>query len=142
MQSSVDNHLGGSYIVKAQVMQVENVSCHTSISSLDSVVHGYLRNHFNELLNNKVYDIFKELFGSINIVSMKETLPKVNIYNDTIARFVEEINSKYGMTLPFTHLEPHEVGQWAETFQVASGNKEGFEPPRPWKVHEEPHRAE
>ena len=46
-QSSVDNQLGGSYINEAQVTQVENVSCHTSISSLDSVAHKYLKNHFN-----------------------------------------------------------------------------------------------
>ena len=35
---------------------------------------------------------------------MKEALPNVSIYNDTIARFIEEINSKYGMTLIFAHL--------------------------------------
>ena len=98
MQPSVDNQLGGSYITEAQVMQVENVSCHTSISSLDSVVHEYLKNHSNELLNNKVYNTFTELFGSINIDSMKEALPKISFYNDTIARFVEESNSKHGMT--------------------------------------------
>ena len=40
---------------------------------------------------------------------MKEALPKVNIYNDTIVMFIKEINSKYGMTLTFTQLEPHEV---------------------------------
>ena len=62
--------------------------------SLDAAMHEYLKNHFNELLNDKVYNTFKELFGSINIDSMKETLPKVSIYNDTIAWFIEEINSK------------------------------------------------
>ena len=48
----------------------------------------------------------KELFGNINLDSMKEVLPKVSIYNDTIARFIEKINSKYGMTLTFMHLNP------------------------------------
>ena len=47
---------------EAQVMHVENGSCHTSISSLDLIVHEYLKNHFNELLNDKVYNTFKELF--------------------------------------------------------------------------------
>ena len=41
--------------------------------------------------------------GIINVDSIKETLPKVSIYNDTIARFVEEINSNYGMALTFLH---------------------------------------
>ena len=122
-------------------MQVENVSCHTSISSLDLVAHEYLKNHFNDLLNDKVYNTFKELFGNINIDSMKEALPKVSIYNNTIARFVEQINSKYGMTLIFMHLEPCKVGHWAETFQVASGNNEGPEPPRPHQVCEKCHRT-
>ena len=109
---------------------------------MDLVAHKYLKNHFSELLNDKVFNTFKELFGSINIDSMKEAIPKVSIYNDTIARFVEGINSKYGMTVTLTHLEPHEVGHWAETFQVASGNNEGPEPLRPWQVCKEPHRAE
>ena len=58
MQPSVDNQLGGSYIMEAQVMQVENVSCHTSTSSLDSVEHEYLK---NELLNDKAYNTFKRV---------------------------------------------------------------------------------
>ena len=48
--------------MEAQVMQVENVSCHTSISSLDSVTHKYLKNHFNELLNDKVYNTFRVIW--------------------------------------------------------------------------------
>ena len=47
---------------------------------------------------------------------MKEALPKVSIYNSIIAKFVEEINSKYGMSLMFSTLEPHEVGHQAKTF--------------------------
>ena len=83
------------------------------------------------------YTTFKELFGSINVDSLKEALPKVSIYNDTIARFVEEINSKYGMALTFTHLEPCEVGHWAETFQVAKGNNEGPKLLQPWQLCQE-----
>ena len=74
MQPSVNNQLEGSYTMEAQVMQVENVSCHTSISSLTLLVHEYLKNNFNELLNDKVYNTFKELFENINIDSMKEAL--------------------------------------------------------------------
>ena len=106
------------------------------------MAHEYLKNHFNELLNDKVYNTFKDLFKSINIESMKEALPRVSIYNDKIARFIKEINSEYGMTLTFKHLAPHEVGHWAETFQVASGTNEGPMPPRPQWVYKEPHRAE
>ena len=40
------------------------------------------------------------------------------------------------------HLEPHEVGHTAETFQVASGSNKGPMPPGPQRFHEEPHRAE
>ena len=77
MQPSFDNQLGGSYIMEVQVMQVENVSCHTAISSLDSVAHKYLKNQFNELLSYKFYNTFKEVFANIKIDSMKEALPKV-----------------------------------------------------------------
>ena len=48
MQPSVDNKLGSSYITEAQVTQVENVSCKTSMSSSDAVMQTYLKNHFNE----------------------------------------------------------------------------------------------
>ena len=41
---------------------------------------------------------------------MKEALPKVSIYNSMIAKFVDEINSKYGISLTFTTLEPNEIG--------------------------------
>ena len=58
MQPNVGNKLGGSYITEAQVTQVENVSCNTSISSSDVVMQEYLKNHFNEQLNGKVYNSF------------------------------------------------------------------------------------
>ena len=76
MQPSVDNQLGSSYIMEAQVMQEENVSCHTSIPSLHLVAYKYLKNHFNEFLNNEVYNTFKELYGNINIDSMKGAYTK------------------------------------------------------------------
>ena len=80
-------------------MQAQNDSCHISVCSLDLEVHEHLKNHFNGHLKEKVYNTFKELFGSINVDSMKEALPKVSIYNDTIAKFLEEINLRYGMAV-------------------------------------------
>ena len=121
-QTNVDNKLGGSFIMEAQVTQVENVSCNISTSNSDAVTQEYLSIHFYEQFNGKVCSTFKELFEGINIDSMKEALPKVSIYNNIIVKFVNEIHSKYGMALMFTTLEPHEVGHWAKTFQVACGN--------------------
>ena len=117
--------------MEPQVTHIQNISYKNSISSLDSFTQEYLNNHFNKQLNDKVYNIFKELFQGINIDSMKEALLKVSIYNSIIEKFIEEINSKYGMALMFTTLEPHEVGHWAETFQMASGINQAPESPRP-----------
>ena len=71
------------------------------------------------MLNDKVYDTFKELFGNINVDSIKEALPKISVYNDIIARYVEQMNLKYGITLSYTQLEATEIGHWAEMLQVA-----------------------
>ena len=140
-QPGTDNRLGSSYITEPQVTQIENISCDNSISSSDSLPQEYLKNQINEQLNDKVYNTFKELFQGINIDSMKEALPKVSIYNSIIAKFAEEINSKYGMSLRFTTLEPHKVGNWAKTFQVASGSNQAPSSPRPWQAQEEPCRS-
>ena len=67
-----------------------------------------------------------------------KALPKVSIYKSIIVKFIDEINSKYGMALTFTTLEPHEVGHWAETFQVVGGSSKRLKSPRPWQVQEEP----
>ena len=72
---------------------------------------------------------------------MKEALLKVSIYNNIIARFVDEITSKYGMALTFSTLEPHEIGHWAETFQVASGNNKVPKSLRPQQACKEPHKS-
>ena len=82
----------------------------------------------------RFYNTFKELFQGINIDSMKEALPKVSIYNSIIVKFIEEINSKYGMSLTFTTLEPCEVGHWAKTFKVASSSNQAPSSPRPWQA--------
>ena len=57
-QPSVDNRLDSSYIIEAQVTQVENVSCNTSFSNSDVVMQEYIRNHFNEWLSDTVYSTF------------------------------------------------------------------------------------
>ena len=71
------------------------------------------------------------LYG-INIDSMKEALPKFSIYKNIIAKFIDEINSKYDMAMTCLQLlEHHELGHWSKTFQVASGNSKAPKPPRP-----------
>ena len=65
----------------------------------------------------KVVNTFKELFGNINKDSIKEVLPKVSVYNNIIAKYVEEINLKYGIELSFTQIEVSEVSTWAKTFK-------------------------
>ena len=67
-----------------------------------------------------MYDTFKELFGNINVDSIKEALLKISVYNDIIARYVEEIDLKYGIALSYTQLEAIEIGHWAEMLQVAA----------------------
>ena len=39
---------------------------------------------------------------NINADNIKEALPKVSVYNNIIAKYVEEINLKYGIELSFT----------------------------------------
>ena len=84
-QPGFDIQLESSYIIE---MQVQNDSHHISVCSLNLEAHKFLKNHFKEWLNDKVYNTFNVLFGSINVGTMKEALPKVSIYNDTIAKFV------------------------------------------------------
>ena len=45
-------------------------------------------------------------------------LPKVCIYNQEIAKFVQEVNIKYGSLLDYTVLEISEVPHWAMMIQV------------------------
>ena len=81
-----------------------------------------------------MYDTFKELFGNINTNSIKEALPKVSMYNNIIAMYVEEINLKYGIELSFTQLEATEVSYWVKTFQVAASGKDQPEPQQPLQL--------
>ena len=96
----MDSKLGDSYITSVHAQNDGNVS----FCSLDSVPHEYLKNHFNERLNEKVHDTFKEMFGN-NTDSIKEALPTGSVYTHSIARYVKEINLKYGIELRFRQLE-------------------------------------
>ena len=58
------------------------------------------------------------MFSNTNIDTVSELSPKIQSYNNEIAKFIQEINRKYGITLDYTVLEISEVPHWAETFQV------------------------
>ena len=65
-----------------------------------------------------IYTTFRELIRNIKINSVREILPKINEFNREIAKFVDDVNAKYGITLNYTWLESSEIKHWAETFQV------------------------
>ena len=73
----------------------------------------------------------RELFSNVNVDSIKEVLPKISMYNDTVARYIEDINLRYGITLSYMHLEVSEIGHWTETFQVATYSNNHPEPYQP-----------
>ena len=75
--------------------------------------------------------MFKELFNNVNVDSIKEVLPKISMFNNTIARYVEDINLKYGIALSYTHLEVSAIGHWAKMFQVATHSNDQPEPQQP-----------
>ena len=79
---------------------------------------GKLLSLLNEKLNDKIYNTFKETFINTNLYSVSEVSPKVQIYNNKIAKFIQKINRKYGITLDYTVLDISEVSHWPETFQV------------------------
>ena len=89
-----------------------------------------------------MYDTFKELFGNINVDSIKEVLPKISVYDDIITRYVKEINLKYGITLSYTQLEATEIGQWAKTFQVATNYKSQPKQQQPQQQTQNPQQLE
>ena len=64
------------------------------------------------------YTLHLELFCNVNIYSVHEILPKINKYNKKIAKFVEDVNIKYGIQLNYTQQEVSEIKHWAETFKV------------------------
>ena len=76
----------------------------------------------------KIFDTFTDLFSNIDVDSIRETYPKICVYNKVIAHYVEETNIKYGLNFKFTKLEALEVVLWAKSFQVA-GHDEDQQPP-------------
>ena len=77
----------------------------------------------NERLNNNIYITFKETFSNSNFDSISEVASKVYSYHNEIAKSMQEINLKYGISLNYTMLEVSEALHWAETFQVLVRSK-------------------
>ena len=120
MQSPiVECQLGTSYI-NNQSQQVTHDNTNISVCSWDFEAQENLKSHFNERLNDKIYTIFKELLCNTNIDSVCEILSKISMYNNKIARFIENINVKYGILLNYTQLESSEMHHWVETFQIST----------------------
>ena len=67
--------------------------------SSDSYAQENLKILLNEKLNDKIYSTFKETFSNTNLDSVSELSPKVHSYNKEIAKYVQEVNIKYGRRL-------------------------------------------
>ena len=65
VQPNIDNRLSSSYITEPQVTQIENISCNNSISSSDSLTQEYLKNYFNEQLNDKVCKVYLKSYFKV-----------------------------------------------------------------------------
>ena len=83
--------------------QVHNEGSNVPICSLNSEAHDNLKMHLNERLNDKIYSTFKESFSHVNVYSIKEVLPKIDMYNNTITQYIEDISLKYSVPLSYTH---------------------------------------
>ena len=95
----------------------------TTINNESQQNASYLNNWVHQVIpNNNVSvcssDSFKETFSNTNLDSVSKLSPKVHAYNNEIAKFVQEVNIKYGILLDYTALEISEVLHSAETFQV------------------------
>ena len=77
----------------------------------------------NEKLNDKIYTTFKATFRNVNLDSVSKITPKACEYNNETAKFIQNINIKYGILLELTVLEFPELSHWAETFQVLTSLK-------------------
>ena len=114
--ASSESQLGASYI--------NNCTHHTSpsntisVCSSDSFAQENLTSVLTERLNNKIYTTFKQNFNNINLGSINKALPIVCTYDQEIAKFIQEINIKYGISLDHTVLEVSKVPHGAKTFQV------------------------
>ena len=118
-ESSTSNQLGESYVA-----DIHHSSKHAPFHCTNVEECKYLTNHFNEQLNTKVFNTFKNLCSNLNLDSIQETYPKNSIHNKIIMQFVEETNLKYSFDLKFTELEAPEVGLWVKIFQVAGHDED------------------
>ena len=111
-----ESQLGALYLNNHvhQVIPDTNVS----VCSSDSYSQENLKILLNEKLNDKIYSIFKDTFSNTNLDSVSKLSPKVHMYNKEIAKFMQEVNIKYGILPDYSVLEISEVPHWAETFQV------------------------
>ena len=130
--------LGETYVAEVQ----QNCK-HVPLLCTDAEEHKHLTNYFNEQVNAKILDTFKDLFSNVNVNSIQETYLEISVYNKIIIQYMEETNIKYGLNLKLTKLEALEVGLLANTFQVA-GHDEAQQPPKehqlePPKQHQ-PHQ--
>ena len=123
-EPSPSNELGESYVA-----DIQQGGKHIPLHCNDVGEHEHLTNHFNEQLNPKIFNTFKDLFSNVNANSIQETYLKISIYNKIIMQYIDKTNMKYGFNLKFTKLEAPEVGLWAKTFQVA-GHEEDQQPPK------------
>ena len=114
-----ESQLGASYI-NYQNQQVAHNNSNISVSSSGSEAQETHKSLLNERLNDKVYTTLWELFSDTNIDIVHEILPIFSIYNNEIARFVEDINIKCEMSLKYTQLEVSEIHYWVETFQIST----------------------
>ena len=94
----VESKLGGSYVNNLQVHDSSNIS----MCSSDLDVPENLKSHFSDRSSDKIYPTFREFFNNVNINSVCKILPKINKYNREIAKFIEDINAKYCITLNYT----------------------------------------
>ena len=92
-----------------QVIPNNNVSVYSS----DSFAQENIKTLLNKRLNDNIYNTFKENLDSVSKVS-----PKFCVYNQEIAKFMQEVNANYGILFDYTVLEISEVPHWAETFKV------------------------
>ena len=87
---------------------------------MDSEAQENLKSFLTKKPNDKIYTTFKELFSNTNIDSMCKILPKLSVYNNELARFIEDINIKYRILFNYTQLEVSEINHWVETFQIST----------------------
>ena len=86
-ESSASIQLGESYIA-----DIQHSGKHVPLHCTDGEEHEHFTDQFNEQLNAKIFNTFKDLFSNVNLNSIQETHPKISIYNKIIMQYVEETN--------------------------------------------------